>query len=162
MFAEKNLDAAPAGSSEYNISLSAIIAAGTARDCTLVDIALFYGHEEEIKYILALRNTESLWRQSGLGPKLREQKRHHNRDKEEKVANLAIRAYRCNFRYLIYPTYNYLCLHRRPDSKRPCRHHTAKSERSCTSIRSERPDSLCLSAADSSCRRDLHWRFKPV
>ena len=104
MFAEKNLRRSVAGSPEYNISLSAIIAAGIALGCTLVDIALFYAYKEEIKYIRALRSTEPLRKTVEARAGSAEKMDESDRDEEEKVA---IRAYGCHFLNLIYPTYNY-------------------------------------------------------
>ena len=104
MFAAKNLRRSAAGSPEYNISLSAIIAAGMALGCTLVDIALFYAYKEEIKYIRALRSTEPLRKTVKARAEPAEKMDESDRDEEEKVA---IRAYRCHFLNLIYPICNY-------------------------------------------------------
>ena len=114
MFAEKNLRRSVAGSPEYNISLSAIIAAGMALGCTLVDIALFYRHEKKIKYIRALRSTEPLWEMARAEAARAEEASERDKEEEASVTeeeaeerDTAKRAYGCHFLNLIYPTYNY-------------------------------------------------------
>ena len=119
LFAEMNLRRSGVGTPEYNVSLTAMIAAGLALGFTLVDIALYYGYEEEIKYIRTLRSTEPLWDTVRARAEYAE-RRVAERRNEDEVRNrsieasereredeVRIRSDRCHFRYLIYPTYNY-------------------------------------------------------
>ena len=103
VLAAESLQKNAVGLLEYDISLTAIVAAVMALLCTVVDIVLFYMYREEIESVRTMRSTEPLWETVRAHTKEARSYMESDRDKKERAA---IRSDRYLFRCLIYPAYN--------------------------------------------------------